>query len=56
MSNKVSNSTFTDALVVKLVDTKDVKSCNSTQPLNSCCFIVLLNFDFNQQNNCIQRG
>ena len=26
MLNKVSNSTFTDALVVKLVDTKDLKA------------------------------
>ena len=34
MSNKVSNSTFTDALVVKLVDTKDLKSL----PLWECKF------------------
>ena len=29
MLNKVSNSTLTDALVVKLVDTKDLKSLPS---------------------------
>ena len=34
MSNKVSNSTFTDALVVKLVDTKDLKSL----PIRECRF------------------